>query len=223
MKCRVQNIPNSHSVNSNKGNEMMRLDEAFKQIFNVISSIDQISLQTNFLAINASIEAVRVGEAGRGFGIVAEEVGKLATQSTVANREMERLFKDIQQEMSNMFKEKETESQAVRQTKLTEYIKKDLVPTFGMSDQIEQLAQSVSSAATSQVQIAELVTYSMQRVAKDSEHVRNSSHQLAGSLQINVEAAQQLQDSISILKLDAEHRSITSKTQKNDVANYVQA
>lgn len=209
VKCRVQNILNSQSVNSNKENEMIRLDEAFKQISNVISSIDQISLQTNFLAINASIEAARVGEGGRGFGVVAEEVGKLATQSTFANREMERLFKDIQQEMSDMFKERATDSQAVRQTELAEDIKKDLVPIFGMSDQIEQLAQSVSSAATSQIQIAELVTHSVQRIAKDSERTSNSSHQLAGSLEVSVELAQHLQSAVNVFKVSTDCQAFT--------------
>jgi len=205
MKCRVQNILNSHSFVSNKSNGMIHLDTSFQQVFAAISSINQISLQTNVLAINASIEANRAGEAGRGFGAVAEEVVKLASQSTAANKEMERLFEGIQREVSVVFKEMELEtSQVIQQAKPSEDIKKSLVPIFGVSDQIEQLTQLVSSAATSQVQVAELVSHSLQRIAKDSERTSSSSRQLAGSLEVSIEIARQLQSSVGVLNVSGE-------------------
>lgn len=56
------------------------------QINSIISSIDDIASQTNLLALNASIEAARAGEAGRGFSVVATQVGELAAQSAEAAR-----------------------------------------------------------------------------------------------------------------------------------------
>lgn len=74
------------------------LNKKAKEIDQIINLITGISEQTNLLALNASIEAARAGEHGKGFSVVAEEVRKLASETSLATDQVSNLIVEIQQE-----------------------------------------------------------------------------------------------------------------------------
>jgi methyl-accepting chemotaxis protein len=67
---------------------MSELKESSNKVNKIIKTIDDIAVQTNMLAMNATVEAARAGgDAGRSFGVVAEEVRQLALKSAKSSKE----------------------------------------------------------------------------------------------------------------------------------------
>ena len=62
----------------------------------VVTTIAKVAEQTNLLSVNATIEAEKAGESGRGFRIVAQEIRRLADQTAQATKDIERLVRDMQ-------------------------------------------------------------------------------------------------------------------------------
>ena len=73
---------------------MSDISEASQKINGIIKTIEDISFQTNILAINASVEAARAGTYGRGFAVVADEVQSLANKSSVAAKDITKLIEN---------------------------------------------------------------------------------------------------------------------------------
>jgi len=83
-------------------------------IGSVTTTITKVADQTNLLSLNASIEAEKAGEYGRGFSVVAREIGRLADQTAVATLDIGRIVKDMQSAVTSGVMEMERFAGEVR-------------------------------------------------------------------------------------------------------------
>ena len=77
------------------------LQEKSREIAGITKVITDISMQTNILSLNASIESARAGEAGRGFAVVADEIRTLAQQTQKAVESISAIIEDVVQNTLN--------------------------------------------------------------------------------------------------------------------------
>ena len=81
--------------------QIMQLSEQTDRIGNISTLVSDLANQTNMLALNAAVEAVRAGEHGKGFGVVASEIRKLADRSKKSATQINLLVADIQKAINS--------------------------------------------------------------------------------------------------------------------------
>jgi len=94
-------------------NHMLDLGKRSQQIGGVLDVVGELAEQTNILAINASIEAAGAGDAGRRFGVVADEIRKLADRVGGSTKEIRSMIEDVRTAVNTTVMATEAGSKAV--------------------------------------------------------------------------------------------------------------
>nr|WP_218079914.1 methyl-accepting chemotaxis protein [Anthocerotibacter panamensis] len=192
---------------SETGKKVKRLAESTQEISKIVALINQLSSRTNLLALNSSIEAVRAGEAGRGFAIVADEVRQLADRAAKATREIEQIVLNIQSETSAVMAAMEEGTQQVVQgTSLAEEAKQSLEEIIQVSRQIDGLVAEIADSTVKQEETAKGVSQVMRSVEGAAQRTSRESRQVSDSLKELVAVATDLQeatDRFQVLGADA--------------------
>lgn len=124
---------------------IVKLSEHNQAIGEIIAAVDDISEQSNLLAVNASIEATKAGEYGKGFVVVAQEIKNLAEQSKQATKQVRMILNDIQKASSAAVMATEKGSKAVEAT---------VKQSIGTGDSIQELSKSIGEASQAVMQIS---------------------------------------------------------------------
>ncbi|HVY66300.1 MAG TPA: methyl-accepting chemotaxis protein [Gammaproteobacteria bacterium] len=175
-----------------------RLGESSQEIGNIVELIEEIAEQTNILALNASIEASRAGEASRGFAVVADEVQKLAERSTMATRKIEVLVSTIQSDTNEavMSMERST-TDVVGGALLAENAGAALDEIEQVSHQIASLVQNISGSSKEQASVASAITKNMHVLREISSKTTESTAATSSAISKLSELASQLRKTVA--------------------------
>ncbi|HEY9183651.1 MAG TPA: methyl-accepting chemotaxis protein, partial [Gammaproteobacteria bacterium] len=179
-----------------------RLGESSQEIGNIVELIEEIAEQTNILALNASIEASRAGEASRGFAVVADEVQKLAERSTAATKKIEVLVSTIQSDTNEavMSMERST-TDVVGGALLAENAGASLDEIEQVSHQIASLVHNISGSAKEQTSVASAITKNMHVLREISSKTNESTAATSTAISKLSELASQLRRSVAGFRL----------------------
>jgi len=174
---------------------MLELERKSQQIGGILDIINEYAEQTNILAINASIEAAGASEAGRRFGVVAEEIRRLADRMGSSAKQIRGLIDDIRASVASTVMATETSSKAVASSKRRS---DEVASAFGriatLVSHTTDAAREIELSTRQQVTAMEDVhtaVGSVVQVTQEAEiATRQTLHTAAGLVRLSGELAQ---------------------------------
>ncbi|HRY00079.1 MAG: type IV pili methyl-accepting chemotaxis transducer N-terminal domain-containing protein [Rhodanobacteraceae bacterium] len=179
-----------------------RLGESSQEIGSIIELINDISEQTNILALNAAIQAASAGEAGRGFAVVADEVQRLAERASNATKRIETLVQTIQADTNEAVSSMEqTTAEVVAGARLAEDAGLALGEIEKVSNDLADLIQNISEAARQQSAAATNISATMNVIQEITSQTSMGASQTAESIGNLAQLAADLRRSVADFKL----------------------
>ncbi|MBL0387282.1 methyl-accepting chemotaxis protein [Tumebacillus sp. ITR2] len=201
-------IQQMHSISAGvsiSAENIQNLSEQAKNIGQIVATIEGLSSQTNLLALNAAIEAARAGEHGRGFAVVADEVRKLAEQSTHSAHRIAEYIHSIQNEIQ---KAVDAMKQGTEEVTVGIQVVHDAGTSFekikGVVAEVSTQIQEVSAAVQQMSAGADQVLHSVDTIKVVTEQTAEATQSVSVSSEQQLASMQEITASSSSLAEMAE-------------------
>lgn len=184
---------------------MKRLGESGQEINDTVAEISDLTTRMNLLALNAAIEAVRAGDQGQRFVVIAQEMRSLAVHSAEAARKVFTRLRTIQQETA-------TVAQSVEKNIRTVVMQSDLVAETGaaldainiVTVQMSDLVREICTAAERQAQGSQSVAYSVEEISSKTSEITAHMLEMQQSLAHLVDLTNALRTRVSVFRITDE-------------------
>jgi twitching motility protein PilJ len=181
---------------------LKRLGESSQEIGSMVGLIDDIADQTNVLALNAAIQASMAGESGRGFGVVADEVQRLAERAGQTTKRIEQLVKTIQADTVEAIESMERSTTGVVSgALLAQGAGTSLGEIENVSQHLATLIETISATSQDQAQRASAVAKTMSAIRTIATQTRAGANTTAKSVGNLADLAEALKTSVAGFRL----------------------
>ncbi|WP_415899580.1 methyl-accepting chemotaxis protein [Neptuniibacter sp. QD48_11] len=179
-----------------------RLGERSQEIGGIVNLINNISERTHVLSLNASMHAASAGEAGRGLMVVVDEVQRLAENSREATSEIESLVNNIQLETSDTINViNNVITDVVEGTRLAEEAGERMDETRATTQTLVDSVVRIAHSSVKQAKVAEELRTRANSINETTQATNAEMKQQAQLSDELVDAADELQKSVSVFKL----------------------
>jgi twitching motility protein PilJ len=184
--------------------KIKELGDRSLEISAIVNLIEELASHTNLLALNAAIEAAGAGEAGLRFGVVADEIRKLAERAARATKDVAALIRAVQTETQAAVMAVEEGTREVEAGyHVTIRAEEHLTEIAGLATSSAELAQGISQTSAQQADGVEGVARSMQCIAQVAVDTEQAVLQTRRTVEDLVKLADELTRSLSRFKLAA--------------------
>ena len=181
-------------ISSEMQTDMDNLLDVINRMSEVIAGIDSISLQTNLLSLNASIEAARAGSAGRGFAVVAAEIRGLAAKTQELNGNMGTFVEEIKSASQK------SASSAKETVNALGMMTEKIGTIWSLNDESQNHVSKVNDSMGSITAVSEEISSSMaemeHQLRDSTDFMRSVSQELKTATEPVVEIEKTLDDSV---------------------------
>jgi methyl-accepting chemotaxis protein len=184
-------------------NHMLDLGKRTQEIGGILDIINELSEQTNILAINATIESAGAGEHGRRFAVVAEEIRKLADRVGASTKDVRTLIDEVRAAANTTIMATEDGSKAV-QNGARQFA--EVAGTF----------RRISELTSANLDVARQIELSTQQQTSAVEQVSSAIQQVAVTAkQTEVSSSQTLQTSTHLIQLSRQLATLVDARSAN--------